>query len=68
MRQEMQEQMKPAQPQPQPQPELMDLSAGAFAAPPLEQQMNYDFNLAAQQQEPLGPPSTAAAVFEEGFP
>ncbi|KAH8389910.1 hypothetical protein KR200_003805 [Drosophila serrata] len=64
MRQEIQEQMKPAQPQPQPQPELMDLSAGAFAPPPLEQQMNYDFNLAAQQE---GPPSTTAAAFEEGF-
>ncbi|XP_016988881.2 probable peroxisomal membrane protein PEX13 [Drosophila rhopaloa] len=63
MRQEIQDQVKPAQPQ----PELMDLSAGAFASPPLEQQMNYDFNLAAQQQEPLGPPSTTTAVLGEGF-
>ncbi|XP_016957507.1 probable peroxisomal membrane protein PEX13 isoform X2 [Drosophila biarmipes] len=63
MRQEIQDQMKPVQPQ----PELMDLSAGAFASPPLEQQMNYDFNLAAQQQGPLGPPSTTAAVLGEGF-
>ncbi|XP_017001082.3 peroxisomal membrane protein PEX13 [Drosophila takahashii] len=65
MRQEIQaqDQAKPVQPQ----PELMDLSAGAFASPPLEQQMNYDFNLAAQQQEPLGPPSTTAAALGEGF-
>lgn len=63
MRQEMQDQNKPAQPQ----PELMNLSAGAFASPPLEQQMNYDFNLAAQQQAPLGPPSTTSAVLGEGF-
>lgn len=63
MRQEMQDQTKPAQPQ----PELMNLSAGAFASPPLEQQMNYDFNLAAQQQAPLGPPSTTSAVLGEGF-
>ncbi|SPP75667.1 probable peroxisomal membrane protein PEX13 [Drosophila guanche] len=65
LRQENQEQVKHTQSQPQPQPELMNLSAGAFPAPPLDQQMNYDFNLAAQQQAPLGPPSTAA--FEEGF-
>lgn len=63
MRQEVKSQAKVAQPQ----PELMDLSSGAFPAPPMDHQMNYDFNLAAQQQEPLGPPSTTDAVLEEGF-
>ncbi|KAH8393370.1 hypothetical protein KR215_006855 [Drosophila sulfurigaster] len=51
----------------QPQPELMNLSANAFPNPPFEQQMNYDFSLAAQQQQPLGPPSTAATILDEGF-
>ncbi|EDW32297.1 GL10505 [Drosophila persimilis] len=63
LRQDHQEQVKPTQPR----PELMNLSTDAFPAPPLDQQMNYDFNLAAQQQAPLGPPSTATAAFEEGF-
>ncbi|EDV36443.1 uncharacterized protein Dana_GF12959 [Drosophila ananassae] len=63
MRQELQGQAKVNQPQ----PGLMDLSSGAFPAPPMDSQMNYDFNLAAQQQEPLGPPSTTDAVLEEGF-
>ncbi|XP_030559224.1 probable peroxisomal membrane protein PEX13 [Drosophila novamexicana] len=63
MRQERQEPVKPLQPQ----PELMNLSANAFPTLPIDQQMNYEFNLAAQQQQPLGPPSTTGAAFDEGF-
>ncbi|KAH8418427.1 hypothetical protein KR222_010245 [Zaprionus bogoriensis] len=64
LRQERQEPpVKPVQPQ----PELMNLSANAFPNPPFDQQMNYDFNLAAQQQQPLGPPSTTETVLDEGF-
>ncbi|KAH8373113.1 hypothetical protein KR009_012126 [Drosophila setifemur] len=61
MRHELNEQAKLSQPQPQ----LMDLSAASFPAPPLDLQMNYD--LAAQQQAPSGPPSTTTAALEEGF-
>ncbi|XP_034476570.1 probable peroxisomal membrane protein PEX13 [Drosophila innubila] len=63
IRQERQEPIKPTQPQ----PELMNLSANAFPTPPFDQQMNYDFNLAAQQQEPLGPPSTATTILDDAF-
>ncbi|ALC40856.1 Pex13 [Drosophila busckii] len=59
--------MQPQEPLIQPQPQLMNLSANAFPAPPLDQQMNFDFNLAAQQQQPLGPPCTAETALEEGF-
>ncbi|XP_068148040.1 peroxisomal membrane protein PEX13 [Drosophila tropicalis] len=68
IRQEQQALKVPSPPSDQPQPSLMNLSADAFPGPPLEQQLNYDFNLAAQQQQPLGPPSTMATVLEEGFP
>ncbi|XP_017868145.1 PREDICTED: probable peroxisomal membrane protein PEX13 [Drosophila arizonae] len=60
------ERQEPVKPLP-PQPELMNLSASAFPNPPVDQQMNYEFNLAAQQQQPLGPPSTTATAFDEGF-
>lgn len=53
IRQERQDPVKP-------QPELMNLLPNAFPAPPFDQQISHDFDMAAKQQEPLGPPSTTA--------